>query len=107
MSMAKFNIGDRVAVYDQGDRRVGVIIGIYTYRGDSAVSIHVEFDSWTSDEFFPQQCRRLKRKTESRQWWVLCHADGTKPDSVWRDPAIATTYAHGRELVHVREVKKK
>lgn len=67
-----FNVGDRVAVYDNGKRQVGFV----GKTEPSAQNIRVDnvssqqCDKWTFGWFHPKQLRRLKKR-EKRRVWVL------------------------------------
>lgn len=71
---SKFNVGDRVAVYD-GKRRVGYVLSTDVdtrkYTGPIEVSNvrNGKGDEWAWTNYVhPKQCRRLKKKARRRVW---------------------------------------
>ena len=68
--MSKLNIGDRVAVYGDGDRLVGQV----TEVGGMRISVLFDGDS-SPVEYFPQQCRKLIPRKPRREVWVNVYPD--------------------------------
>jgi hypothetical protein len=79
--MSKFEVGDRVAVYMNGQRLVGVIRP--NPKNNSPETLWVRFpesapgkNDWREHIAHPRQCRRLKPKRERREIWIRCAGMG-------------------------------
>jgi hypothetical protein len=71
--MAKFKVGDRVAVYGFRPRKTGSGTHFYSWgdRGEVIEIVNddeivVQFDDGTEGEVHPKQCRKLKSKERRR-----------------------------------------
>lgn len=58
-----FSVGDRVAVYDNNERYVGMVMGFEKHL----IKIRLNHNDYCRG-FFPQQCRRLKKR-ERKVWY--------------------------------------
>lgn len=106
--MNKFNVGDRVAIYNDGDRLLGVITS-----GPSSASGNYRVDSEhqriTSFQWFhPRQLRKLVKK-EQRRVWV--NPNPTSNGSLWKakpvNNFVSTEQPRALGWIEFVEVKKK
>lgn len=112
--MSKFKVGDRVAVYDNGHRQVGVVGQI----GDTTGSKNIRVDAvksqlhspWKFSWFHPKQCRRLIKRERRRVFIqekdVPNNEQSDYPDVLVR-PTRGTTYNLGRWVEFIEVVSKK
>jgi hypothetical protein len=73
MSRTKFKVGDRVAVYDNGNRDIGTVSFIDSISGRVTV---IGDDSDQTFWFHPKQCRKLRAKKPKPAYvWVALDKD--------------------------------
>jgi hypothetical protein len=108
--MSKFKVGDRVAIYEEGTRRVGSVVTVEDTEGDESVVVHddaLEGHYWVH----PKQLRLIKPARKPREWFVSKQNlgntitgfdvwDGDPTDGGWDNDIYG-------EVIHVREVRPK
>lgn len=71
---SKFKVGDKVAVYYNGSRHVGIVAKIGDIYGDDIIC--VDFKESGLGWFHPKQLRKLVKK-EAREWDVYLFKNGS------------------------------
>jgi hypothetical protein len=92
--MAKFKVGDRVAVYSREERFTGTVS-----RVDGALVWVVYARSISPTVFHSKQCRKLKKRVPQEEIWLEYNTDFTDADMRFTQPKGMTGYWHKYRLV--------
>lgn len=104
--MSKFKVGDRVAVYGVYTVKDGCKAKVIDVYDDGILSLYLEpLTPAPRIKAHPKQCRRIKVRSNKREFWVAMENDEYRPAVFFQKPTVDATL--GRELVHVREIRKK
>lgn len=100
----KFKVGDRVAVYFNGTRLTGSVVG-YNNEEDSLAVLKSTATDYDTVSAHPKQCRLLKKK-ERRRIWI--HRDAYfKAQAISREMiGFSREMLHDTDIEFI-EVKKK
>lgn len=108
--MNRFNVGDRVAVYNSGERDICTVVEDLG-QGAGRPRIYLKADKNGVHFYaFPEQCRLLKPRKELREFWIQTR--GSPSDSRRFDAYVCSQTDIDRLTtlpgqIHVREVRKK
>lgn len=119
MAESKFKVGDRVAVYERGEREVGTVKHVHANG-----NLYIDLRDGDLPNISPKQCRRLVPRAKAREWWVALPLEQSYLSEVWGAKQPLRQVENGwvlerdllgsfsdpvvyREVVHVREVLPK